>query len=78
MTGLTGRETTAELVLMVVQDNKPIEFPLRREAIEEVKLGLASTMPNGLDHQLQPQELSDLIRFLQQFRTRKIELKRAE
>ena len=78
MTGLAGRETTDELVLNVVQDNKPIEVPLRRQDIEHVKLGLVSTMPNGLDRQLQPAELSDLIGFLQQLKTKKPEVTNAD
>lgn len=71
VTGLAGRESADELVLNVVQDNKPIEVPLRREAIEQVKLGQVSPMPSGLDRQLQPSELSDLVRFLQHLRTKK-------
>jgi putative heme-binding domain-containing protein len=68
LTGLAGRETADELVLMVVQDNKLVEVPIRRGAIEQVRVGRVSTMPNGLDQQLQPQELSDLIVHLQQLR----------
>lgn len=68
LTGLAGRETADELVLMVVQDNKPVEVPIRRDTIEQVQIGRVSTMPNGLDHQLKPQELSDLITYLQQLR----------
>lgn len=68
LTGLAGRETADELVLKIVQDNKPVEAPIRRGAIEEVQIGRVSTMPNGLDLQLQPQELSDLIAYLQGLR----------
>lgn len=73
LTGLAGRETADELVLVVVQDNKPVEVPLSRDMIEQVQIGRISTMPNGLDHQLQPQELSDLIGYLQQLRKQKPE-----
>lgn len=68
LVGLAGRETQDELVLTVVQDNKPVERPLRRALIEQVQVGRVSTMPSGLDRQLQPQELSDLIAYLQQLR----------
>lgn len=68
LTGLAGRETSEELVLMVIQDREPVEVPIRRERIEQVEIGRISTMPNGLDRQLEPQELSDLIAYLQQLR----------
>lgn len=68
LTGLAGRETADELVLMIVQDNRPVEVPLRRDTIEQVQIGRVSTMPSGLDHQLHPQEFSDLIAYLQQLR----------
>lgn len=71
VTGLAGRETTNELILMSLQDNKPVEVPLRRDTIEQVQLGRVSVMPQGLDSQLQPQELSDLISYLQQLRKAK-------
>jgi putative heme-binding domain-containing protein len=78
MTGLSGRESAEELVLNVVEDNKPIEVPIRRESIEEVKLGPVSTMPSGLDRQLPPAELSDLIGFLEQLRTKALGATKAE
>jgi len=68
LSGLAGRETADELVLMVVRDNTPVELPIRRDTIEQVQIGRVSIMPNGLDHQLLPQEFSDLIAYLQQLR----------
>lgn len=69
LTGLTGREATNELVVMVVKDNKPVEVSLSRDRIEQVQVGRVSTMPNGLDKLLEPQELSDLIGYMKQLRT---------
>ena len=68
LTGLAGRETAEEIVLMVFKNNQPVEVPLSRKTIEDVQIGRVSMMPNGLDHQLEPQELSDLIQYLQQLR----------
>lgn len=69
LTGLMGRETPKEMILSTVVDNKPVEVPVRREEIEQVQLGRISTMPQGLESPLSPQELSDLVAYLQQLRT---------
>ncbi len=69
LNGLAGRETRDELVVMVVKDNKPVEVSLNREDIEQVQMGRVSTMPNGLDQLLQPQEVSDLIGYLKKLKT---------
>jgi putative heme-binding domain-containing protein len=68
MTGLAGRETAVEIVLMVFKNDQPVEVALSRKTIKAVQIGRVSMMPNGLDHQLEPQELSDLIQYLQQLR----------
>jgi putative heme-binding domain-containing protein len=65
LTGLVGRETPGELILSAVQDNKPIEIPLRRDDIEEIQLGRVSAMPQGLEASLTAPQLADLVAFLQ-------------
>ncbi len=64
LTGLVGRESPVELILSAVQDNKPIEIPLRRDDIEEIQLGRVSAMPQGLEAPLTPPQLADLEAFL--------------
>ncbi|HVW00973.1 MAG TPA: hypothetical protein VHB77_11560, partial [Planctomycetaceae bacterium] len=40
------------------------EFRLPRNEIEELRPGTVSVMPAGLDQQLTPQDLADLVTFL--------------
>lgn len=69
ITGLAGRESAREIVLRVVQDQRVVEMTIDRDDVEHVSLGQVSTMPQGLDRQLQPQELSDLIVFLERLKS---------
>jgi putative heme-binding domain-containing protein len=60
--GLIRGESADELVLAtgVNQESK-----IARREIDEIRPGTVSVMPAGLDQQLAPQELADLIAFLQ-------------
>lgn len=64
LTGLAGRESAREIVLRVVQDQRAVEVSIDRDEVEQLSLGQVSTMPQGLERALQPQELSDLVAFL--------------
>jgi putative heme-binding domain-containing protein len=59
--GLPRQDTPDEVVLTTGADQ---EVRVPREDIEEVQPGAVSVMPSGLDQQLSPQELADLIAFL--------------
>ncbi len=59
--GLVHRETDEELVLATGPDK---EVRIARSEIEEVKRSKVSVMPAGLDKQLAPQQLADLVEFL--------------
>lgn len=59
--GLVQRETKDELVL-VLSSSK--EVRIARDDIEEMKQSSVSVMPAGLDKQLTPQQLADLVEFL--------------
>jgi putative membrane-bound dehydrogenase-like protein len=59
--GLLKAETSDELVLTVAADR---EVRLPRADIDELRPGTVSVMPAGLDGQLTPQELADLVAFL--------------
>jgi putative membrane-bound dehydrogenase-like protein len=50
--------------LVVLQVNATDEVRLAQEEIEEITPGKVSVMPAGLDQQLTPQELADLVAFL--------------
>ena len=50
-----------EIVLTI---NADTEVHIARDDIESLQPGTVSIMPSGLDQQLSPQELSDLIAFL--------------
>jgi putative heme-binding domain-containing protein len=59
--GLLREETADEVVLA----KGPTEqFRIARADIEEMRPGLVSIMPQGLDQQLSPQQLADLVAFL--------------
>jgi len=59
--GLLRNETSDEIVL-VTGANQEVKIP--RADIEEIRPGTVSVMPAGLDQQLGPQELADLVAFL--------------
>ena len=59
--GLVRKDTAAEVILAI---NAREELRIPREAIDEIHPGTVSIMPAGLDQQLTPQELADLIVFL--------------
>jgi putative membrane-bound dehydrogenase-like protein len=59
--GLIRRESPEEMVL-AVGVNMEVRIP--REDIDEVQPSRVSIMPPGLDQQLTPQELADLVAFL--------------
>ncbi|HVA47482.1 MAG TPA: PVC-type heme-binding CxxCH protein [Pirellulales bacterium] len=60
--GLVRKDAPDELVL-VKSPTEEIRIP--RNTIEEIRPGTVSIMPQGLDKQLTPQELADLVVFLQ-------------
>lgn len=64
-TGIIGRET-AEAVYLVNTERTETRIP--RSAIETIERGRVSIMPQGLDAQLNPQELGNLIAYLQSLR----------
>ncbi|MFM9068378.1 MAG: hypothetical protein ACKOUR_13755, partial [Planctomycetota bacterium] len=55
------KSSTDELVLAI---NATEEVRVPRTEIEELRPSQVSVMPSGLDQQLTPQELADLIAFL--------------
>ena len=59
--GLIQRETDQELVLATGPDK---EQRIATSEIEEIKRSKVSVMPAGLDKQLTPQQLADLVKFL--------------
>jgi putative heme-binding domain-containing protein len=59
--GLIQRETDEELVLATGPDK---EQRIAKSEIEEIKRSKVSVMPAGLDKQLTPQQLADLVKFL--------------
>ncbi|HTK75279.1 MAG TPA: PVC-type heme-binding CxxCH protein [Gemmataceae bacterium] len=59
--GLVRQDQPDEIVLTM---NADTEVHVARDDIESVQPGTVSIMPSGLDQQLSPQELSDLIAFL--------------
>ena len=59
--GLVRQDQPDEIVLTTGADT---EVRVARDDIESVQPGTVSIMPSGLDQQLSPQELSDLIAFL--------------
>jgi putative heme-binding domain-containing protein len=59
--GIPKKDSPDEMILVIAAD-KEVRIP--REEIEEVRPGKVSIMPDGLDKQLTPQELADLIAFL--------------
>jgi putative membrane-bound dehydrogenase-like protein len=60
-TGIIARETADALYLI---NAERAEVRLRRSAIEGLAPGKVSIMPQGLDTQLAPQELADVLAFL--------------
>ncbi|MBO0698099.1 MAG: HEAT repeat domain-containing protein [Zavarzinella sp.] len=59
--GIPKKDAPDEIVLILAADK---EARIAREDVEEVRPGKVSIMPDGLDKQLTPQELADLIAFL--------------
>jgi putative membrane-bound dehydrogenase-like protein len=59
--GVLRKDAPDEVVLAVAAD---LEVRIAREDIEEIQPGTVSIMPSGLDQQLTPQQLADLIAFL--------------
>ena len=59
--GLLRQDRPDELVLTTGADT---EVRVPRDEVEEVQPGTVSVMPSGLDQQLSPQELADLVAFL--------------
>jgi putative heme-binding domain-containing protein len=60
-TGIIGREAADAVFLY---DTKREEARIPRSSIEELRQADVSIMPDGLDGQLQPEELADLVAFL--------------
>ncbi|HVK10645.1 MAG TPA: c-type cytochrome, partial [Gemmataceae bacterium] len=60
-TGAPKKDAPDEIILVLAADK---EQRIAREDIEEVRPGKVSIMPAGLDRQITPQELADLIAFL--------------
>ena len=60
-TGLLRQDAPDEVVLAITADR---EERIARARVEEMKPGTVSVMPAGLDRQLSPGELADLIAFL--------------
>jgi putative heme-binding domain-containing protein len=56
------REDRADEVVLAKGPTE--EFRIARDNIEEMLPGTISIMPQGLDRQISPQELSDLVAFL--------------
>jgi putative heme-binding domain-containing protein len=63
--GLVREESAAEIVLATAADKTE---RIAREEIEAMRPGTLSVMPQGLDTQLTPQELADLVEFLKSCR----------
>ncbi len=63
--GILRRDAPDEIVLAVAADK---EERIARDDVEEVRPGTVSVMPEGLDRQLTPGELADLIAFLKSCR----------
>ena len=61
ITGLVGDEGPDHVIL---QTNAEESVRIPRSEIEELQPGTTSVMPAGLDQQLTPQELADLVKFL--------------
>jgi putative heme-binding domain-containing protein len=59
--GVIRKDGVEEIVLATGPDQ---EVRLAREEIEDVRPGQVSLMPSGLDQQLTPRELADLVAFL--------------
>jgi putative heme-binding domain-containing protein len=59
--GVPKKDAPDEIVLVLAADK---EARIPREDVEDVRPGKVSIMPDGLDKQLTPQELADLIAFL--------------
>ena len=59
--GLITRETTDSLML---RKSDLSEVRISRDSIEEMSESTTSVMPNGLDHRLTNQDLSDLLEYL--------------
>jgi len=59
--GILRRDAPDEIVLAVAADR---DERIARDQVEEVRPGTVSVMPDGLDRQLSPGELADLIAFL--------------
>lgn len=60
-TGLITRESTDSLML---RKSDLSEIRILRDSIEEMRESSTSVMPDGLDHRLSNQDLSDLVEFL--------------
>lgn len=56
------KKDAADEVILVKGPNEELRFA--RSDIEEMQPGTVSTMPSGLDQQLSPQDLADLVTFL--------------
>ncbi|HUG94284.1 MAG TPA: PVC-type heme-binding CxxCH protein [Planctomycetaceae bacterium] len=61
LNGLVRNETAEEITLATGPNE---EARVRRDEIDELRPGTVSIMPAGLDKQLTPQELADLVAFL--------------
>jgi putative membrane-bound dehydrogenase-like protein len=61
LSGLVKKDAPDELVLTIAADQ---EARVPRGEVEEIRPATVSVMPAGLDQQLTPQELADLVAFL--------------
>ncbi|GAF83132.1 unnamed protein product, partial [marine sediment metagenome] len=57
------REETNEAILLATGPDKQVR--ILRDEIEEIVPSSVSVMPDGLDKQLSPQQLADLVAFLE-------------
>ncbi len=62
VSGIVRRDAADEVVL--AKDAKT-EVRIPRDQIEEMRMASVSIMPDRLDQQLSPQDLADLLEFLQ-------------
>jgi putative heme-binding domain-containing protein len=56
------RRNDADEVVLVTGPTQEVHIP--RSKVKEMRPGTVSVMPTGLDQQLTPQELGDLVAFL--------------
>jgi putative heme-binding domain-containing protein len=68
ITGIIRRETPREIILLTADRS---EVTVARSEIDEITPSRVSIMPQGLDRNLKPEELRDLLAFLAALREQK-------